>query len=76
MKNLLGSDRIHLETAQGTKDQNIKYCSKEDTRIDGPWEFGDRETHQGTRTDLNAVAEDVKAGKSLEDIAENTQRNG
>lgn len=32
----------------------IAYCSKEDTRVDGPWEFGelDRGVGQGFRTDL------------------------
>lgn len=33
----------------------IKYCSKEKTRIDGPWERGERPA-QGRRTDLEAIA--------------------
>ena len=39
LKKQLGNT-VHLETCRGTATQNKEYCTKEDTRIDGPWEFG------------------------------------
>lgn len=38
MRSLL--ERAHLEPRKGTQQQAIDYSKKEDTRIDGPWEFG------------------------------------
>lgn len=31
----------HLEPARGTPKDNRDYCTKEESRIEGPWEFGD-----------------------------------
>nr|WGT79608.1 satellite replication initiator protein [Sophora alopecuroides yellow stunt alphasatellite 7b] len=31
----------HLELCKGSVEDNLKYCGKEDTRIDGPWEYGE-----------------------------------
>lgn len=28
---------IHFEESKGTEEQNVLYCSKTDTRVDGPW---------------------------------------
>lgn len=37
------------------KDNGVKeYCMKNDTRVDGPWEFGVRRTMGGDRRSLNA----------------------
>ena len=47
--------RAHLEKARGSSAQNIKYCTKEEGREDGPWEFGTR-PDPGRRTDLESVA--------------------
>jgi len=38
MKELLGM--VHAEVAKGNDEQCVAYCSKEDTRLEGPWEFG------------------------------------
>jgi hypothetical protein len=34
----------------------VKYCTKEESRVDGPFEYGER-PRQGTRTDLATIAE-------------------
>lgn len=55
----------------------VKYCSKEDTRVAGPFWFGNCTSvdsigsKQGTRTDLDVVAKDIADGRSLRDVAEN-----
>lgn len=44
--------RAHLEIARGKPADNKAYCSKEDGRIDGPYEYGDLPEGQGRRSDL------------------------
>lgn len=61
----------HMETSRGTPSQNIAYCTKDDTRIAGPWQWGQCETHKkGHRTDLDTVSEKIKQGNSLKQIAQ------
>lgn len=56
--------------AHSTREQARAYAMKEDTRIDGPWEYGSfAEGGQGKRSDLDRVAEMVKDGKDLKQIA-------
>ena len=38
-KRLIG-ERAHMEIANGTEQQCIDYCSKEDTKVEGPFSFG------------------------------------
>jgi len=51
----------HLSTAKGTAQENRAYCTKEDT--DSFFESGQCEG-QGSRTDLNALMQDIKAGNT------------
>lgn len=60
----------NLGVCNGTPAQNRAYCTKEDTRIEGPWEFGELPRGQGNRTDLEAVADDIKAGANAKKICE------
>jgi len=48
--------RCHVEIRRGTGEQARSYCQKDESRVDGPWEFGvwDPVT-KGQRTDLEAV---------------------
>nr|AIR91896.1 Replicase-associated protein [Melon chlorotic mosaic alphasatellite] len=39
LKNKFG-DGVHLEIAKGSASSNRNYCTKDDTRTSGPWEFG------------------------------------
>lgn len=56
IKNLLPG-AAHLETRQGTPTEARDYCMKEDTRTDGPWEWGEfTNVTQGRRTDLHELA--------------------
>lgn len=64
-KNLISS-RAHCEVSRGTPQQNEEYCSKE-----GDFErFGTLPGGRGSRSDLVAVAQSVREGKSLRQIAE------
>jgi len=63
---------IHLEPRKGTQQQAITYCTKEESRLDGPWEFGERARggSQSTRTDWETLKRRLDDGASIEDIAE------
>lgn len=66
MKKLDG--KAHWEIAKGTADQNIKYCTKEDTRVAGPWQVGEPMT-AGHRSDLDKAASMLDEGKTIRDVA-------
>lgn len=61
--------RISWRSCKGTQEQNIAYCTKEDTRVNGPWEFGER-ARPGTRTDIAALKNVLDEGGSIRDVAE------
>lgn len=46
------------------------YCMKDDTRMAGPWTFGNGPVTKGQRNDLVECAAMVKKGKTLTEIAE------
>jgi len=48
--------------AEASTDANIEYCSKEDTRVGGPYRFG-VPSKQGQRTDLIELRNAIIAGK-------------
>jgi hypothetical protein len=61
-------DNPHVETRRGTIEQAIAYCSKEETRVKGPWTVGEK-PQQGRRTDLEAVARMLK-DKTVAEVME------
>lgn len=65
VKELLESKTIHIEKARGSADENKAYCTKEDTRVMGPWEFGVM-TRAGQRSDLSEAGALAIEGKWLE----------
>lgn len=66
LRNIL--PRAHWEVARGNEEQCVAYCSKEDTRVDGPWRFGTPQG-QGKRNDLEEVKRKLDEGASMETIA-------
>ncbi|QIK03928.1 replication-associated protein [Northern red-backed vole stool-associated circular virus 11] len=59
----------HWETARGSPSQNRDYCTKEDTRVSGPWEVG-QPTGQGRRTDLESAAQMIDDGATMKEVAQ------
>ena len=55
------SPRAHWEGTNGSVEDNEKYCSKAESRIAGPWTFGQR-PEQGKRKDVEIVYDMVKQG--------------
>lgn len=61
----------HAETMKKNSSPQacFDYCTKEDTRVEGPWQLGEM-TIQGQRNDLLAVRDALKSGRSDAYIAE------
>ncbi len=67
-KELLGGLGVHIEARRGTQQQAIDYSKKDDTRVDGPYEFGTPRA-QGRRNDLESFKDDVLVrGKRKRDM--------
>lgn len=62
--------KFHYEAIKGSDDENAIYCSKGETKLDGPWELGAR-VSQGQRTDIEDMVADVKEEKNDLYILEN-----
>lgn len=60
----------HLERMKGRVSQNVIYCGKEDSRVLGPWRFGELPENQGKRNDLEAFKEAVRNGANFYDLME------
>ncbi len=68
-KELLGGATVHLERRRGSQEQAIAYAKKEDTRVDGPFEFG-TPRQQGKRLDLEGFKDAVMSGKRKRDLVD------
>lgn len=62
--------RAHWEVARGTAADNKRYCTKDQGRLDGPWEFGTLQD-QGKRNDWASLKESLDRGDDERTIAEN-----
>lgn len=56
-------ERAHFEPAKGTSQECTDYCTKEDTRVGGPYIFGKPSGGSGERTDILALRDAIKDGK-------------
>lgn len=60
---------MHLEKRRGTQAEARDYAMKDETRITGPFEYGEyQQSNQGRRNDLKKLRDDVLSGKPLKDI--------
>ncbi len=74
------SPTAHYEPRQGTQQEAITYCTSETYkgkakgRIGGPWPLGTPTGGQGTRGDILAMRDSIKAGKRKRHFIEETPR--
>lgn len=59
VKEIIGEG--HFEVARGSLEDNQRYCTKIESQIGGPFEWG-TPTKQGQRTDLDRLYEMIKGG--------------
>ena len=60
IKKILGDQSVHIEPRRGTRSEARDYCRKNESRVEGPYEFGTwREQTQGKRSDLDSVYDRV-----------------
>jgi len=69
IKTLIGN-QSHVEPSRSAA--AIAYCHKEETRVDGPWEFGEKSKPlvRGSRSDLNEFGKRARERGGNEKIAE------
>ena len=60
-------ERAHFEVSKGTPEQATAYCTKEDTRLEGPWVFGEIQG-QGKRNDIISLRNAIRDGKRGRDL--------
>lgn len=61
--------KSHVEITKGNEEHNIKYCTKEESRVAGPWSFGEP-AKAGKRNDLTLVREMIAQGKGMREIVQ------
>lgn len=59
----------HIDHARGTPDQNLAYCSKEESRILGTFRSFGEIPSKGRRNDLREIATMIGEGTNLRDVA-------
>lgn len=68
--------KAHWEARKGNHSQAKEYCTKADTRVDGPWECGQEGDHlggQGKRNDMLALKRKLDEGATLKEVAEDPE---
>lgn len=64
------STKIYVEPARGNVQQRRDYVTKEDTRVYGPYEYGNAPAERrGKRTDLEEVAAAITSGQRMDQVA-------
>lgn len=69
VKRNLESVSAHVEPRKGSQLEAIAYCSKSDTRVGGPYTFGEPSGGQGVRSDLVAMQKRIDEGVPVRAIA-------
>lgn len=65
------SSTAHWEISRGSRDEARNYCMKEDSRVDGPWEYGEFTAGgQGKRNDLSDACALIASGATRKQLAE------
>jgi len=72
VKEITGLETAHFELARGSPQDNKAYCSKLESRVDGPYEWGDiSRAGRGTRTDVIDLVKATMSGASDLELVNN-----
>lgn len=61
--------RMRLQRCNGSEASNIEYCTKDPTRVFGPYMYGERGV-QGKRSDIAIVRGMIDDGKGMRDVVD------
>lgn len=67
IKDLFEDKTLHIEPRKGSQDQAIAYCSKEETRVSGPFKYG-KKSQQGYRSDLDSIMDYIEDNSTAREI--------
>lgn len=69
IKDLFNDKSMHIEEARGSAEDNIKYCSKDKSRVEGTKtrKLGEPKV-QGKRSDLDLIWESIEEGMTMKEI--------
>lgn len=70
-KKILGDNTTHFEPRQGSRDQARAYCMKEESRLHGPYEFGEWVPGEEARSESKLVVDAIQHGVPLTEIYQN-----
>lgn len=72
IQTLLQDSTAHLETIGGTHEDNVLYCTKAETRVEGggPWQIGNHTNNAGKRSDLTDLVDSLTNNTRVEDIVD------
>jgi len=67
--------KAHWEPRKGSHSQARAYCTKEESRVDGPWECGQEPApgEPGKRNDLISLKRRLDQGATLKEVAEDEE---
>jgi len=68
LHDLEGLEGAHFEIRRGSQGEAIAYCTKVDTRVGGPYYWGEQK-EQGKRSDLNEIKRKLDSGANIVSIA-------
>jgi len=60
----------HFEARKGTRDQARAYCMKDESRVEGPFEYGEWIEGQGARSDIHKMVQTCKKGTTKQELIE------
>lgn len=65
VKKIFSPDMYHHERIRGSDEENNKYCTKQESRIDGPWQWGEtKHSRQAAIKEAVEVTDKVSDGAS------------
>lgn len=67
IKQIFNDTTMHIEPRYGSQEDAIKYCSKEESRLEGPFFFG-KKGNQGHRSDLDSMVDMIESGATGKEI--------
>lgn len=67
IKEIFGCSSMHLEPRKGSQGDAINYCKKEESRVNGPYVYGNKK-RPGNRSDLDSIVDAIESNMTSKEI--------